>query len=481
MPEAETKSATRVRSLDLTPGPRRRRKALLAVCLGFFVIQLDATIVNVALPAIQRDVGGSLAGLQWVIDGYTLPLAAFMLTAGSAADRLGARRIFLAGLAVFTASSAACAAAPTLALLIAARAFQGLGAAALLPCSLALIVHQFPGRAERARALGAWGGIASVGLAAGPVLGGSLVTLVSWRLIFAVNVPACLLTAALVRRWVEESPRRAAGTTDLAGLVLGILTLGSLTAGFIKAGQRGWLSGPALGLFVIAAAGAPAFVLAERRRAAPMLPLSMFRSRAFSAATAVGVLFNLCFYGTLLCLSLFLQRSLGQSALRAGLTILPMTLAISAGSTASGRLTASFGPRLPMLSGMCCGALGVALISLTGPAGPLWPILTGSVILGFCSLAMPAMTAVCVGAAGPERAGLASGVLNAARQTGGALGVAMLGALLAASATAAGRATLAGPLRVAAAGYLLAIALSWLATARPESGSLGKHRPAGGC
>ena len=168
MPEAETKSATRVRSLDLTPGPRRRRKALLAVCLGFFVIQLDATIVNVALPAIQRDVGGSLAGLQWVIDGYTLPLAAFMLTAGSAADRLGARRIFLAGLAVFTASSAACAAAPTLALLIAARAFQGLGAAALLPCSLALIVHQFPGRAERARALGVWGGIASVGLAAGP-------------------------------------------------------------------------------------------------------------------------------------------------------------------------------------------------------------------------------------------------------------------------------------------------------------------------
>jgi Major Facilitator Superfamily len=252
MPEAATKAAARVPSLDLTPAPRRRRMALLAVCLGFFVIQLDATIVNVALPAIQRDVGGSLAGLPWIIDGYTLPLAAFMLTAGSAADRLGARRIFLAG------------------------------------------------------------------LAAGPVLGGGQVTLVCWRLIFAVNVPACLVTAALVRRWVDESPRRPGSATDLAGLVLGVITLGSLAAGFIEAGQRGWLSAAALGLFAIAAAGAPAFVAAERRRAAPMLPLGLFASRAFSAATAVGVLFNLCFYGTLLCLSLFLQRSLGQSALRAG-------------------------------------------------------------------------------------------------------------------------------------------------------------------
>lgn len=170
-------------------GHARPAVALIAICLGFFVIQLDATIVNVALPAIGRDIGGSLGGLQWVIDSYTVALASVMLTAGSCADRFGARRVCLTGLAVFSAGSAACAAAPGLAALIAARAVQGLGASALLPCSLALIVHEFPSGRDRARALGAWGGIASVGLAAGPVLGGAMVATAGWRVIFLVNLP----------------------------------------------------------------------------------------------------------------------------------------------------------------------------------------------------------------------------------------------------------------------------------------------------
>jgi MFS family permease len=299
------------------PGQRGAAAALLSVCLGFFVIQLDVTIVNVALPAIQHEIGGSLAGLQWVIDAYTLALASIMLTAGSAADRIGARKIFVLGLTTFAVGSAACAAAPTLSVLIAARAVQGLGASALLPCSLALLVHQFPDPRARARALGVWGGMGSLGVALGPVLGGALVAVAvaGWRSIFVVNVPVCLLTVALLRRYVRESPLNPARRTDVPGLVLGVLSLAGFTASFIIAGQLGWLSplpGTLPGAGVIAAW---CFVRAERRQAAPMLPLGLFRSRSLSGATGIGLIFNLVLYGALLCLSLFLQQVRHESVL----------------------------------------------------------------------------------------------------------------------------------------------------------------------
>jgi DHA2 family methylenomycin A resistance protein-like MFS transporter len=441
------------------------------VCLGFFVIQLDVTIVNVALPSIQREIGGSLAGLQWVIDAYTLALASVMLTAGSAADRIGARAMFTAGLAVFAAGSAACAAAPALGVLIAARAVQGVGASALLPCSLALIVHQFPDPRARARALGVWGGMGSLGVALGPVLGGALVALTGWRAIFVVNVPVCALTMAALRRYVAESPLKPERRTDVAGLVLGILSLAGLTGGFILAGQQGWLSpvpGVLLGAGVLAGL---AFVLAERRQAAPMLPLALFRSRDLSAATGVGVLFNLCLYGALICLSLFLQQSRHESALGTGLLILPMSIAVGAGSLASGPLTARLGPRWPMIAGLGLAAAGAALLATAGAGTSLGVVVAGSVILGLCSLAMPAMTAVVVGAAGREHAGVASGILNAARQSGGALGVALLGSLLASSASGGHALSLHVPLAAAAAGYVLAVALA--AAIRP-----GRPQPA---
>jgi DHA2 family methylenomycin A resistance protein-like MFS transporter len=205
------------------------------------VIQLDVTIVNVALPAIQREIGGSLAGLQWVVDAYTLALAAIMLTAGSAADRVGARKIFTLGLVAFALGSAACAAAPALGVLIAARAVQGLGASAMLPCSLALLVHQFPDPRARARALGVWGGMGSLGVALGPVAGGILVTVAGWRSIFLVNVPVCLLTIVLLRRYATESPANPRRRTDVPGLLLGVIMLAAFTASFITAGQQGWL------------------------------------------------------------------------------------------------------------------------------------------------------------------------------------------------------------------------------------------------
>jgi DHA2 family methylenomycin A resistance protein-like MFS transporter len=440
--------------------PEKRFLGLVSVCLGFFVIQLDVTIVNVALPAIQREVGGSVSGLQWVIDAYTLALASVMLTAGSQADRVGARRVFTAGLIVFGVGSAACAAAPTLGVLIAARALQGLGASALLPCSLALIVHQYPDAGPRARALGVWGGMGSLGVALGPVVGGGLIAVAGWRWIFLVNVPVCALTLVLLRRHVRESPADPSRRTDLAGLFLGVAALAGLTGGFITAGEQGWTAPLPGALLAAGVAAGLLLVRAERRRAAPMLPLGLFRSVNLSAATGVGVLFNLCIYGALICLSLFLQQTRHESALATGLLILPMSVAVGIGSMASGPLTARLGPRIPMTAGLALAAAGAAVLAAAGPDAPLTMITAGSVLLGLCSLAMPAMTAVVVGSAGREHAGVASGILNAARQAGGALGVAILGALFASSQAAGHGTTLRVPLTVAAVGYLLAIGLT---------------------
>jgi DHA2 family methylenomycin A resistance protein-like MFS transporter len=431
--------------------------ALLSVCLGFFVIQLDVTIVNVALPAIQREIGGTLAGLQWVIDAYTLALASIMLTAGATADRVGARKIFTAGLTVFAVGSAACAAAPALGVLIAARAVQGLGASALLPCSLALLVHQFPDQKERARALGVWGGMGSVGVALGPVAGGALVAAVGWRSIFLVNVPICLLTVVLLRRFAQESPTHPDRRTDVPGLLLGVTMLAALTASFITAGGQGWTQPLPGALLVAGAAAAWAFIRAERRHPHPVLPLKLFTNKNLSGATAVGLIFNLVLYGSLLCLSLYLQTTRHESVLATGLLLLPMSATVGLGSLASGRLTAHLGPRTPMIAGLALAGAGAALLATAGPETSITLILAGSILLGLVSLAMPAMTAAVVGAAGPEHAGVASGVLNAARQSGGALGVAVLGSLLGHGSEL----SLHVPLLVATAGYLVAIALAW--------------------
>jgi MFS transporter, DHA2 family, methylenomycin A resistance protein len=383
-----------------SPRPRGAVLALVSVCLGFFVIQLDATIVNVAAPALS--------------------------------------------------------------VLIAARALQGLGASALLPCSLALLVHQFPDSRARARALGVWGAMGSLGVAAGPVAGGALVALAGWRSIFVVNVPICVLTVILLRRYARESPLNPARRTDRPGLVLGALALSGVTAGFITAGQRGWLSPLPGGLLAAGVVAAWFFLRAERRQAAPVLPLGLFRSRTFSGAVCVGLLFNLVLYGTLLCLSLFLQDARHEPVLVTGLLLLPMSVVVGLGSLASGRLTARFGPRPLMLAGLTLAAAGAAALAVAG-AGPLWLVIAASVLLGLVSLAMPAMTAVVVGAAGPGYAGVASGILNAARQSGGALGVALLGSLLGSGAAAGHALNLHVPLAVATAGYLIAAAVTWFA------------------
>ncbi|TWF78612.1 DHA2 family methylenomycin A resistance protein-like MFS transporter [Pseudonocardia hierapolitana] len=446
-----------IRSTSAAPRP-----ALVAACLGFFVIQLDATVVNVALDAIRADLGGTLADQQWVVASYTVALAAGMLTAGSMGDRFGSRRVCLWGLAAFALASVACAAAPDVPVLIAARTVQGIGAAALLPCSLALIVHQFPDPGERAHALGVWGGVSGIGMAAGPVLGGVLVAASGWPAIFLVNVPVCMAAFVMIRRHAAESPARQAGPLDLPGLVLGTAGLAGLAGGLIEAGHRGWTHPLPLALVLAGATLLPLFVLVERRAREPMLPMSVFTSLRFSAGTGVGFLFNFCLYGSLLCLSLYLQGPLGQSAFAAGMQIFPLTVAICIGAAMSGRLTGRFGARAPMLAGLGAGAAGASLLLAAGSSGPLPLVVTGATVLGFCSFAMPAMTSVVMSGVGADRAGLGSGVLNTARQAGGALGAAVLGSLLVVGSGM----SLVVPMAVTVAAYTAAIGLTLLATRR---------------
>jgi DHA2 family methylenomycin A resistance protein-like MFS transporter len=407
---------------------RSPRLGLTAICLGFLMITLDATIVNVALGAIGNDLGGTVSTAQWIVNGYTLAFAALLLSAGALADRLGLRTGFLVGLAVFALGSAACAGATSLAELIVARVVQGAGAAALMPCSLALIAHMFPDSGDRRRALALWGGASGIGLASGPVLGGILTASLGWRAIFLVNVPIAAAAAVLLRRHVEETPRHRQ-PLDLPGQIIATSGLAALTGGFIIAGSRGWDGRLTLALLAAGVASAAAFALVERAVKDPMVDPVLFRERTFSVAVALGVIFNFCLYGSIFCLAIDLHRARGLDALDTGLALLPMTIVTGVMAFLSGRLVGRIGEWPAIVVGLSAGAGGALLISLTPTRGVTILILS-SLPVGVTALAMPAMTALAMGHAPPERLGLASGVFNAARQTGGALGVAVLGALL---------------------------------------------------
>ncbi|HEY3979975.1 MAG TPA: MFS transporter [Streptosporangiaceae bacterium] len=438
MPSSDTSCRADVAAAPAAPAPRTASLALLVICVGYFLVILDATVVNVALPAIGRELHGGVAGLQWVVDAYTLSFAGLLLAGGALAERLGGRRVFAAGLALFALASAACGAAPSLPVLIAARLAQGAGAAALVPASLVLLQAAYPTAAGRSRALGAWGSIAGIGAASGPVIGGLLVTTWSWRGVFLISVPFAAGALALIRRSVPASPRRERAV-DLPGQLLAIAALALATGALVQAGRLGWTSVPVLaGLAASAAAGA-GFVAAERRSPDPMLPLALFRRPAFRSGTAVGLLINLGFYGQLFVLSLFFQDVRGYSALLAGVALLPEAALLVVASTLSGAIMARIGPRVPMLAGLTIGGAGLAGLALAGPhAG--YPLLVAPMAAaGFgMALTMPAATASVMEAAPADRGGIASGVVNAARQAGGVLGVALLGTLVSGSSLAAG-------------------------------------------
>ncbi|WP_067664771.1 DHA2 family efflux MFS transporter permease subunit [Nocardia miyunensis] len=405
------------------------RLGLAAICLGFGMITLDATIVNVALRPIISDLGGSLSSAQWIVNGYTLAFAALLLTAGALSDRVGARAGYLLGLGVFALGSAVCSAANSMEMLVAARVVQGFGAAWLMPCSLALIAHTFPDPRERGRALAIWGGVSGIGLASGPILGGVLTEAIDWRAIFVVNVPVAVITAWLLGRRVAET-RRHRHRLDGIGQVLAITTLATLTGGFILAGQDGWLADAPLLLFGVGAASAVAFGVSQSRVRHPMVDPVLFRRRTFAVAIAIGVIFNFGLYGTLFCLALDLQDSHHLGSFTTGAAMLPMTVIVGMFAFLAARVVARVGEWRAITAGLLCAATGALLIAVLPAHAPVWALVLCTLPIGLTSLAMPAMTAAALAGAPADRVGLASGVLNTARQTGGAFGVAVLGALL---------------------------------------------------
>ncbi|MFE5566596.1 MFS transporter [Amycolatopsis japonica] len=407
---------------------RHAGAALAAAVLGFFVVTLDAVVVNVTLPTIRADLGGGVAGLQWVVDGYTLMFAALLLTAGSLSDRLGARRAFGGGLAVFVVASVACGFAPDLAALVAARFVQGAAAAGVMPASMALLREAYPDARTRGRAIAVWAMGGAVASSCGPVLGGAL-TQLDWRLVFFLNVPVGAVALVLLSRARRSVPR--AVPFDVLGQVTSGIAMVALTFGVIEAGARGFgdpVVVAALAAAVLAAAG---FVLAQRRVAHPMVPPGMFRSRTVVITVAVGFAFMVGYYGLPFVVSLFLQQERSLNALRTGAVFLPMMLVGLVLTPFSARLAERFGRRTLIVAGLVLMTVGLAAVAMLPASVPLWAFAALMVLIGLGGPTVsPPATAVLLDAVPHEGAGVASGVFNTSRQVGGALAVAVFGGLL---------------------------------------------------
>ncbi|MFE0099437.1 MFS transporter [Streptomyces sp. NPDC059009] len=414
------------------PTARRARPyALLAALLGFTVISIDVSAVNIALPAIRSSLHGGMAGLQWVVDAYTLMFAALMLSAGALADRAGARRAYAWGIGLFTAASLACALAPGIGSLIAARVAQGGAAAVVMPASLALIRQAYDEPGRRARAVALWTVGGSVAMAAGPVLGGVLTEVASWRAVFLLNLPVGAVILALLTR-TARSPRRAA-PLDLAGQVTAVAALAGLAYGVIEGGHSGWTRGPVLLALAVAVAAGFGFYAVEKRHHAPMVPLSMLRNREVSVSLAAGFAINAGFYGLIFLLGLYLQELRGMSGTAAGLMFVPLAAIITSTNLVSPQLAQRFGRRPVVVAGQAILALAMFVLLPLTAATPLWLVLVLLIPTGIGgALAVPALTAQLLDSVPGHRAGTASGLLNALRQTGGALAVAFFGSLLAA-------------------------------------------------
>jgi MFS transporter, DHA2 family, methylenomycin A resistance protein len=407
--------------------------SLTVALLGFFVITLDAVVVNVALPSIRDDLGAGMTGLQWVVDAYTLMFAALLLSAGSLSDRFGARQAFAAGVALFVVASAACGLAPTVELLIVARLFQGAAAAVMMPSSMALIGQAYPDPVQRARAVALWAMGGAAASSSGPVLGGVL-TLISWRTIFFVNVPVGVVALLLLTR-AARSPQCQA-PFDWVGQATAILAMAGLTYGAITAGGHGFASAQVIGAFVLAVAAFAAFMIAQARGAHPMVPLDLFRSRTVSIASGVGFAFIVGYYGLPFVMSLYLQQVRGLSSLATGVAFLPMMLIGAVLTPFSARTAERFGARTLITVGLVVMAVGLAVLGVLPATAPVWVLSALMLVVGVAGpLTMPPMMGALLNSVPDYRAGTASGVFNTSRQIGGALAIAVFGALLADQAT----------------------------------------------
>jgi EmrB/QacA subfamily drug resistance transporter len=407
----------------------RKWWTLLAVCIGTFMLLLDVTIVNTALPYIQRALGASFADMQWVIDAYALSLAALLLTGGSLADLFGRRLVFLIGLVIFTAASLACGLAGSPLALNLARAVQGAGGALMFATALALLANAFRG-ADRGTAFGLWGATTGAAVAVGPLVGGALTEGVGWEYIFLVNVPIGIGAVALTLAKVEESRRPEEGRVDWIGLVTFSAGLFCLVFALIRGNSEGWASGLIVGLLVAAVVLLGAFTVAERRQRLPMLDLTLFRKPAFDGASIAAFSLSAAMFAMFLYLTLYVQNALGYSALEAGLRFLPVTLLSFLVAPASGKLAERWGVRWFIAGGLALVGVGLLLMRQIEPGDDWTAMLAGFLVAGGGIGAVnPALATAAIGVVEPQRSGMASGINSTFRQVGIATGTAALGAI----------------------------------------------------
>jgi EmrB/QacA subfamily drug resistance transporter len=409
----------------------RKWWTLAAVSFGLFMIMLDNTVVNVALPSIQRDLKVSVSSLEWVVNSYFLTFAVLLLTGGKLADLLGRRRVFIVGLVIFTLSSLACGLATSGEMLIASRAVQGVGAALLNPATLSIISATFAPR-QRGTAMGIWVGVSAMALALGPITGGLLAEHAHWSWIFFINVPIGVLAIITARIVIRESRDTSADQRlDVPGLVTSGGALLALTYALIEANNKGWTSVEILALFAVAAAGLIAFIALERYQRAPMLDLSLFRNRTFTGANLTMMLVALSMFGVFFFVSLFVQNILGYSPVQAGASFLPMTLCIILFAPVAGKLSDQIGSRWLMSGGMALVGVSLVLFSLLNQSSSFWNLFPALLVGGAgMAMAMTPTTSAAMSSVPVDKAGVGSGVLNSSRQVGGSLGVAVMGAIL---------------------------------------------------
>jgi MFS transporter, DHA2 family, methylenomycin A resistance protein len=409
-----------------------RRAALAVAMLGFAVVALDAQITNVALPQIHRHLGGSLAGLQWVVTGYTLMFSALLLFGGTLADRAGSKNTYRGGMLLFVAASAACGLAPSLPLLIGSRLVQGVGAALVTPTCLSLIREAYEDASDRARAIAYWALGGSVAAAAGPLLGGVLVV-ANWRLIFFINLPVGLAALTILTR-VSDSPRRPS-QFDWAGQVSAVLALAALTYACIEGGSTGFTSPVVLAAFIVAAAAGVTFICTQSRGRHPMMPLTLFRSRPVAITLVVAFITMAGFYGLVFLQSLYFQEVRGHSALVTGLLFLPMTALVALTNPLVPRIARRFGRLTPIIAGQISMAGGLLALAAMPANAPVWLISVLMIFVGVGgAFTVPPIASLIFDNVPGPLAGTASGVLNTFRQMGGSLGVAVFGAIVDASA-----------------------------------------------
>src|SRR5947208_7926198 len=410
----------------------RKWWTLAAVAIGLFMIMLDNTVVNVALPSIQRNLGIGLSELEWVVNAYALTFGVLLLSGGKLADLLGRRAIFIAGLVIFTGASLWCGLAAGASSLIAARSVQGVGAALMNPATLSIITATFPPR-QRGTAIGIWAGVSALALAIGPIVGGVLTEKINWSWIFFINIPVGVLGVIAAGILIDETKDTShEQRLDLPGLITSGVGLFALTYGLIETNDHAWTSTRVLTLFAIAAVALGAFVLLELRQRLPMLDLSLFRNPTFAGANAAMLLVGLAMFGVFFYNSLLLQGVLGYSAIETGATFLPLTVLIILVAPIAGRFSDRIGARWLMGAGMTLLAVSLTLFGTLDARSSFWNILPGLLIGGVgMATTMAPTTAAALGSVPVAKAGVGSAVVNSRRQVGGSLGIAIMGALVA--------------------------------------------------